>query len=708
MATVFAMLSACGGSGDAPSTVTPPVGEQPPPTVPATPTLSVFAGNTGGPGVDDGAADMARFRLPSDVAIAGDGTAYIADSYSHTIRKLSDGQVSTLAGEPGLEGHADGQGAAARFHSPVALTVDAAHNVYVADSRNYVIRKINPAGEVTTLAGAVGEFGNTDGQGNAARFMRPAAVASAPTGHLYVVDGNTVGVDTFGMLRRVTPEGAVTTFPTNVPSFAVRGEGIAIDASGNLFLIGVVGADTTELELNPGPPASLATVRTPKLLKLSPSGTVTTLGVVPPEGIYAGVAVDPSGNVYFSDRRYHRIHAYSAATGRIDVFAGSPGSTYIGTHGNLIITSPGSADGVGVAAQFNGPQGLATDHNGNLYIADVGNFTIRKASPQASVTTIAGAARRQGDTDGARPEATLGALMNGSTTDGAGNLYITDSYGHTVRKITPEGRVTTIAGKAGQSGSADGAGAAARFSSPAGIVADAAGNLFVADSFNKLVRKIAVNGDVTTIAGSVGTFDPVDGAGVNAHFVSPTGITRDSAGNLFVTDGPTIRKITPAGAVSTIAGRQLREGDEPVDLDGTGAQAIFNKPNGIAIDGAGNLYVVDIWSYTVRRISPQGEVVTIAGKQSESGLVDGSGSAARFSYPTGIAIDANGNLFISDSGNVAIRKIAKDGVVSTVLTLPAPRNAWTQDSLQSVALQGASTLFLTRPGAVLKLELGRR
>jgi sugar lactone lactonase YvrE len=707
-ALVFTLLSACGGSSDAPSTGTPPVSEQPPSTAPATPTLTVFAGNTGGPGVDDGAADVARFSLPSDVAIAGNGTLYIADSFNHTIRKMFNGQVSTLAGTPGLDGHADGQGAAARFYSPVALAVDAAHSVYVADSGNHVIRKISPGGAVTTLAGAVGAFGNADGQGDAARFLRPVGVASAPTGHLYVVDEQSGGVDTFNTLRRITPEGTVTTVTSNDPSFAIHGEGIAMDGSGNLFVIGVVGSDTTQLVLSPGSPASVATIRTPKLLKLSPAGTVTTLGVVPSEGIYTGVAVDPSGNVYFSDRSYHRVYAYSAATGRIDVFAGSPGPTFTGTHGVLIITSPGSADGVGAAAQFNGPRGLAADGSGNLYIADDGNFTLRKSAPQAEVTTIAGAARRQGRSDGAAPAATLGALMNGSTTDGAGNVYVTDSYAHTVRKITPGGLVTTVAGKAGERGSADGAGAAARFFSPAGIVADAAGNLFVADSLNKLVRKIAINGDVTTIAGAVGTFDLVDGVGSNAHFIGPTGITRDSAGNLFVTDGPTIRKITPAGAVSTIAGRQQREGDSSANLDGVGAQATFNKPNAITIDGAGNLYVVDIWSYTVRRISPGGEVVTIAGKQSESGLVDGPGLAARFTYPTGIAIDANGNLFISDSGNTAIRKIARDGTVSTVLALPARQNSWAQDSLQSITFQGTNTLYLTRPGAVLKLDLGTR
>ena len=706
-AFVFTLLSACGGSSNPPSTATPPVSQQPSAPVPTPQTLTIFAGNTGGPGVDDGAASAARFSLPSGVAIASEGTLYIADSYNNTIRKMSNGQVSTLAGSPGPTGYGDGQGAAARFNSPDAVAVDAAQNVYVADSSNYVIRKISPGGAVTTLAGVAGTSGDADGQGNAARFQRPVGLVSDPAGNVYVVDQPIGTYDTANTLRKVTPDGTVTTIKTNVAGFAVRGSGIAMDGSGNLLLIGLVGGDTTESQPVAGSPAAVVPVPTPKLLKLSPAGVVTVLGDVPSEASYAGVAVDRSGNVYFSDRKYHRVYTYSAASGQIGVFAGSPGQLLFDTHGILIVTSPGSADGVGLAAQFNGPEGVAVDAGGNVYIADRGNFTIRKASPQAEVTTITGAARRQGNTDGTGSAATLGALMNGSTTDGAGNVYITDSYANTVRKITPGGLVTTIAGQAGQRGSADGMGTAARFSAPAGIVADAAGNLFVADSGNRLIRKIAVNGEVTTLAGTVGTFDLVDGVGSKANFILPAAITRDSTGNLFVTDGPTIRKISPAGAVSTIAGRQQRDGDDSNDRDGVGAQATFGKPNGITIDSTGNLYVVDVYNYTVRKISPAGEVVTIAGKQHEDGLVDGPGLTARFVYPTGITIDANGNLFISDSGNTAIRKITKDGIVSTVLDLPSKQNDGSTDSLQSITYS-ANTLYLTRPGAVLKLDLGTR
>lgn len=703
---VLAVLCACGGSGGKPAPATPPVAEQPP----APPSLALFAGNSGGPGMIDGAAAAARYRLPSGIALASDGSIYIADNGNHTIRKLSGGQVTTLAGSAGANGHADGSGAGARFDRPVAVAVDGAQNVYVADEYNLVIRKITAAGAVTTLAGTVRVSGDADGQGGAAQFNAPVGVTSDTAGNLYVVDRQpTPGNQVFRTLRKVTPTGTVTTVTTGDSSFAILSDGIAVDSSGNLFAIGVVGNDTIPYEPISGPPVVAQTIRPPKLLRISPAGAVTTLGLVPPAGLYVGdyLAVDRSGNVFFTNRGYHTVYAYSAATGRIGVFAGAPGSIFLDSHGLPLVFSPGSADGVGVAAQFNLPSGLATDSDGNLYIADSGNFTIRKASPQAEVSTLTGAARRIGATDGAATQATFGSLMSGSSVDGAGNVYVSDTYGNVVRKITPAGLVTTVAGKAGEVGSADGVGEAARFSSPAGIVVDPAGVLFVADSGNRLIRRITPAGRVTTIAGTVGTIDVLDGTGSNAHFNRPEGITRDSAGNLFVTDGAAIRKITPAAVVSTVAGGPRRENNEP-GLDGMGAAATFSGPHGIVVDGAGNLYVADKSAYTIRKITPAGQVTTFAGKNADPGHVDGPGAAARFTYLTGIAIDATGNLYVSDSGNVAIRKLTPDGQVSTILDIPSPQNEFDSNSLQSIAYGGADTFYLTRAGGVFRLGLPSR
>lgn len=701
---IVALLAGCGGSNDTPTPAVQPGTGQ----APVQPELTLVAGNTGGAGSTDGVAASARFNAPADIAIGNDGTMYIADTGNNAIRKMAAGSVTTLAGIAGLGGHADGTGTAARFNQPRSIAVDTLNNIFVADAGNRVIRKISASGDVTTFAGAVGIEGNADGQGTAANFRTPVALANDSAGNLYVIDRQPGGVQRTGTLRKISPAGNVTTIATNDSTFSVLGDGVAVDSAGNLYVIGVVGSDTVTRTLQPGPggPAPFTiTVRTPKLLQISPQGEVVTLGAVQVDGEYGGIILDPSGNVYFSNYAYHTIYQYSTDTRGISVFAGSYGPVVYDSHGlPSYPISLGSADGMGAEAQFHTPMGLAAGSDGYLYIADQRNHAIRKASAQGMVTTVAGAAIKQGADDGSALEATFGAGLKGSAVDAAGNIYVADTYLHIIRKITPEGRVLTLAGRAGENGYADGAGAAARFTSPTGVTIDPSGNVYVADSLNSIIRKITPDGQVTTIAGTARMRGQSDGMGTSAQFQSPTGITRDAAGNLYVTDAQagTIRKITPAGMVSTIAGSIDRNG---VDSDGIGAAARFNQPNAIAVDAAGNLYVTDLWSYTIRKISPTGQVITLAGKQAADGFVDGTGSAARFIYPTGIALDPAGNLYVSDSGNSAIRKITPEGMVSTVIVVPTPYQSLPEDRLQSIAFSGTNSLYVTRAGGVFKLTM---
>jgi hypothetical protein len=315
--------------------------------------------------------------------------------------------------------------------------------------------------------------------------------------------------------------------------------------------------------------------------------------------------------------------------------------------------SSGSTDGTGSAARFDDPSDVAADSAGNVYVADTNNHTIRKITSAGVVTTLAGLAGTSGSTDGTGSAARFN-LPAGLTVDGSGNIYVADTYNHTIRKITSTGAVSTVAGQAGSSGSADGTGSNARFNYPSGVAVDSSGNLYVADTNNFTIRKITPAGAVSTVAGLAGISGISDGDGSAARFSSPEGVTVDGSGNLYVadTDNHTIRKITPAGAVTTLAGLAGTSGGG----DGSGSVAQFQYPSDLAVDSAGNLYVADTDNHTIRKITPAGLVGTVAGLAGSSGSTDGVGSVARMFYPTGAALDGAGNVYVADTNNHTVRK----------------------------------------------------
>jgi NHL repeat len=280
----------------------------------------------------------------------------------------------------------------------------------------------------------------------------------------------------------------------------------------------------------------------------------------------------------------------------------------------------------------------------------------------ANVTTFVGATGAYGNIDGSGSLARFG-FVAGMAMDGSGNLYVVDELYHTIRKITSAGSVTTIAGF-GASGYVDGVGTSAKFSTPEGIAIDATGNLYVTDVLNHCIRKITPAGVVNTFAGN-GTAGAgyVDGTGTSARFNAPTGIAIDGAGNLYVSDSSNrrIRKISPLGEVSTLAGSGVVG-----NLDGAGTAATFTRPFGLTLDGSGNLYVTDIGSNLLRKISPAGAVTTLAGTEGTAGVVDGVGTAAQFKAPAFPSLDAAGNLYVSDYGGHTLRKVTPAGVVTTV------------------------------------------
>jgi sugar lactone lactonase YvrE len=226
------------------------------------------------------------------------------------------------------------------------------------------------------------------------------------------------------------------------------------------------------------------------------------------------------------------------------------------------------------------------------------------------------------------------ARPEGIALDRLGNVYVSDSGG-AIFKVTPAGDISTLAGTLGQVGNADGAGATATFNSPAGIASDAAGNVYVADSGNATIRKIAPDGVVSTLAGAAGVIGSADGTGGNANFSQPRGVATDSAGNVYVVDraNNNVRKISPTGSVTTLAGHSLEAGS----ANGAGAAATFNQPQGIAVDGADNVYVADTNNYTIRAITPGGVVSTIVGVPGRRGFTPGP-VPATLADPIAIAI----------------------------------------------------------------------
>ena len=320
-------------------------------------------------------------------------------------------------------------------------------------------------------------------------------------------------------------------------------------------------------------------------------------------------------------------------------------------------------DGTGGNARFFNPSAVAVDGAGNVYVADGGDHTIRKVTQGGAVTTLAGSSGQPGSSDGTGSGA-LFLYPYAVAVDGSGNIYVADSGNHNIRKVTPGGSVSTLAGTAGVAGSADGTGTAALFNLPQGIAVDGTGNVYVSDTNNSTIRRITPAGVVTTLAGAAGQTGGGDGTGSSARFYYPFGIATDTAGNVYVADldNSDIRKVTPGGSVSTLAGSAGNSGT----LDGQGGAARFNHPSAVALDAAGNVYVIDTSSQTVREISAGGAVTTLAGTPGIGGNSDGAGAAASFFYPGGIAATATGILYIADTGNHLIRAMTSPGVVTTL------------------------------------------
>jgi len=641
-------------------------------------------------GSADGVGDGAQFASPAGVAVDGAGNLYIADTGNLTIRRITAaGVVSTIAGFPGSYGSADGMNGAARFNSPGRLALDGAGNLYVADTQNYTVRKITPSGTnwvVSTIAGQPGRSGSSDGTNSDARFSIPAGIALDIAGNLYVAD---TGNET---IRKIVPTGTNWIVSTLAGSAGQSGGedgtgtdarfsepyGVAVDGGGNVYV---------------------ADKATYIIRRITPAGVVSTIaGLAYHNGSRDGtnddarfdyvydIAVDSAGTLYVAEFYNNTIRKVTPIETNwvVSTLAGNASLT-----NQFNAPIGGYADGTGTNALFNAPQGVGVSSTGDLYVVDTGNSLIRKVTSAGVVSTLSGSVG-QGSANGTGGAARFYGPYK-TAVDSAGNVYVADSGNHTIRKITSAGLVSTIAGRPTFPGSADGAGSDARFNTPQGVAVDNAGNLYVADTGNMDVRKITPAGVVTTIAGLPGFPGIADGTNEEARFATPSGIAVDGANNVYLADGLRVRRITPIGTnwvVTTIAGSFITG-----STDGTGTNALFYFPEAVTVDGQGNVYVADTRNFTIRRITPAGLVSTIAGSAGEQRNFDGIGSVARFFFPTGIAVDSSGDLYVADRFNDTIRKISPIGTnwaVSTIGGLPAlgpsPGTSGSADGAGSAAL----------------------
>jgi uncharacterized protein (TIGR03437 family) len=584
-------------------------------------TITTVAG--GAPPATPATAASTPIGMPHRVAV--DSAGNVVFSASNSVFRLSSNGTLTLVAGNGRAGYGGDGGPAARaqLNDPEGLAFDAAGNLYIADAQNNRVRIVSPSGVIDTFAGnGQSTFG---GGPRSFNDEGPATqgLLHLPTGVAVDKSGNVFIADTGdNLIRKVTTDGIIHTFAgDSYPGFFDKIDGTALDSEFN-----------------------------------KPTD----------------VAFDGSGNLYVADSNNNMVRKISADGATISIFAGTGAAGWTGDtgdataanivaptaiafdkSGNLFILQ--SADGrirkvdtsgkistvagSGVAgfsdgsdatkAQFSSPTGVAVDASGNLYVADQQNLRIRKVAGSA-VSTIAGNGVLSYSGDNGPATAAQLSSPQGVAVDAAGNLYIADTANNVVRKVAKGGPITTIMGN-GQAGSGNN-----QLNGPQAVAADAAGNVYIADTLNSRVVKVAAAGGASTI-------------GSGDQFYTPTGVAVDSAGNVYVADlsRNAILKIAPAGGASTVAAGGL------------------NAPRAVAVDSAGNLYIADSGNNRIRKVTPSGAVTTVAG----NGIAGYSGDAgpatsAQIGAVTALAVDASGNLFFTDG--TRIRRVTSGGFIATI------------------------------------------
>ena len=653
-------------------------------------TISTCAG-TGAAGYsgDGGPATAAMLASPAGVAVDGLGNLYVADGANHRIRKIAgDGIITTYAGT-GTSGFSGDGGAAtaARLASPRDVAIDGAGTLYVADAANNRIRQIGVDGTIATYAGN-GGFGvsGDGGLATSAELGGPAGIAIGPASSLYVATPGSQRI------RKIAPDRTITTFAgTGTGGYGGDGGeailanlyfpyGVSVDTSGVVYIADTGNSRIRRVALD----GKIATVAgTGANSFTGDGGPAVFASVFQPRA----VAVDTSGQIYIADTSNKRLRRV-ALDGVIATLAGSGADTDGGGYGG--------DGGPATAAKLAEPYGIASDDAGNIYIADYRNSRIRRVTASGTISTVAGSGDTGYDGDGGPATSKRLFRPRGVAVAGDGTLYIADTGNSRIRRVDPAGEISTFAGDGSFGSAGDGGPAqAAQLGYPYGVAIDASGVVYIADTNNNRIRQVALDGTISTIAGTgVPSFGGDGGLATLAQLSSPTGVAVDNAGTVYVADtyNQRIRQFASGGIIST------RAGTGTVGFGGDGGAATaatLSNPWGVAVDQAGVLFIADSNNHRIRRVQLDGTISTFAGSAGFGAAGDnGPATSAQLRAPFGVTVNAAGTVWLADGGSHRVHAVTPDGIITTVVGPIEPEGT---GPLSAATLAGPVAIEIAAP-----------